>query len=134
MNAHAVYGDLVAEVLAELAAGLELALAAGIAAEKIALDPGLGFAKIGAQNIALLRATARFAGLGRPLVIGASRKRFIGAATGQSDAAKRGPASLAAGLYALGQGASILRVHDVAETVQALRLWHRLMAGDDGTA
>ena len=134
MNAHAVYGDLVAEVLAELAAGLELALAAGIAAEKIALDPGLGFAKIGAQNIALLRATAKFASLGRPLVIGASRKRFIGAATGQSDAAKRGPASLAAGLYALGQGASILRVHDVAETVQALRLWHRLMAGDNGTA
>jgi dihydropteroate synthase len=134
MNAHAVYSDVVAEVLAELAAGLDLAGAAGIAAGKIALDPGLGFAKIGAQNIALLRATARFAGLGRPLVIGASRKRFIGAATGQDDATRRGPASLAAGLYALGQGASILRVHDVAETVQALRLWHRLITGDDGTA
>ena len=134
MNAHAVYTDVVAEVLAELAASRDLALEAGIAADKIALDPGLGFAKIGAQNIALLRGTARFAGLGHPLVIGASRKRFIGAATGESVAARRGAASLAAGLYALSQGASILRVHDVAETAQALRLWHRLMAGDDARA
>ncbi len=134
MNEHAVYRDVVAEVLAELAVIRDAALAAGIAGTRIALDPGLGFAKIGAQNIALLRATGRFARLGYPLVIGASRKGFIGAATGEAVPGKRGPGSLAAGLYALGQGASILRVHDVAETAQALRLWRKLIAGDDGTA
>ena len=134
MNDRAQYENVVDEVLAELAATRDAARAAGIAADKIALDPGLGFAKIGAQNLALLRATARFAGLGHPLVIGASRKRFIGEATGEAEPGKRGPGSLAAGLYALSQGAAILRVHEVAETAQALRLWRRLMAGDDGAA
>ncbi len=132
MNAHAQYGDLVSEVLAELTARRGAALAAGIAAGRIALDPGLGFAKRGAQNLVLLRATRRFAALGHTLVVGASRKSFIGEAAGEAAPAQRGPGSLAAGLYAVGQGAHILRVHDVAETAQALRVWHRLMAGDDG--
>jgi dihydropteroate synthase len=132
MNAAAVYTDVVAGVLAELIASRNAAIAAGIALERIALDPGFGFAKIGAQNLELLRGTGRFAALGHPLLIGVSRKRFIGEFGGEPDPAKRLPASLAAGLYALAQGAHILRVHDVAETVQAVRLWERLIAGEHG--
>lgn len=132
MNDHATYQDVVAEVLAELTARRDAALAAGIAALNIALDPGFGFAKRGAQNIAILKATAHFAALGHPLVIGVSRKHFIGDIGGEPSAARRFPGSFAAGLYAIGKGASILRVHDVAETVQALRVWQILTAGDDG--
>jgi dihydropteroate synthase len=132
MNCQAQYTDVVQDVLAELTATRDAALAAGIAAENIALDPGLGFAKLGAQNLLLLRATARFAGLGHPVLIGLSRKKFIGEFGAEPDPAKRLPGSIAAGLYAVAQGAHILRVHDVPETVQALRIWQRLIAGDDG--
>jgi dihydropteroate synthase len=133
MNAQAQYENVVENVLAELTALREAAIAAGIAAENIALDPGFGFAKLGGQNLALLRATARFAALGHPLVIGVSRKRFIGEFSGEPDAKKRLPGSLAAGLYALGQGAAILRVHDVAATVQAVRIWRLLITSENGT-
>jgi dihydropteroate synthase len=132
MNEHAVYEDVVAEVLAELAAARGRALAAGIRAENIALDPGFGFAKLGAQNILLLRATGQFAALGRPLLIGLSRKRFLGEISGESDPARRDPESLAAALFAVGLGAHILRVHDVAGTVRALRVWQNLNARDNG--
>lgn len=132
MNDLARYEALVEDVLAELTATRDAALKAGIRTENIALDPGLGFAKIGAQNLDLLRATERFAGLGHALLIGLSRKKFIGEFGGEADPLKRLPGSLAAGLYALTQGAHILRVHDVAETVQALRVWQNLVAGDDG--
>jgi len=132
MNCQAHYADLVADVLAELAATRDAAVAAGIARDNIALDPGLGFAKLGAQNLALLRATARFAALGHPLLIGLSRKKFIGEFGREPDAQKRLPGSLAAGLYALAHGAHILRVHDVAASVQALRVWHSLIAGEHG--
>jgi dihydropteroate synthase len=131
MNCQAHYANLVEDVLAELTAARDAAVAAGIAPEAIALDPGFGFAKLGAQNIALLRATARFAALGHTLLIGLSRKKFIGEFGGEQDAKKRLPGSIAAGLYALAQGAHILRVHDVPETVQAVRVWQRLIAGDD---
>ena len=132
MNIQAGYTDVVEDVLKELTATRDAALAAGIHPKNIALDPGLGFAKLGAQNIALLRATARFAALGHPLLIGLSRKKFIGEAVAEPNPEKRGPGSIAAGLYAIAQGAHILRVHDVPETVQALRIWQRLIAGDDG--
>jgi dihydropteroate synthase len=131
MSCQAHYADLVAEVLAELTETRDAALAAGIAPGAIALDPGLGFAKLGAQNLTLLRATAQFASLGHPLLIGLSRKKFIGEFGGEPVAQKRLPGSIAAGLYALSQGAHILRVHDVPETVQALRVWQSLIAGDD---
>jgi len=131
MNCQAHYANLVEDVLAELTAARDAAVAAGIAPEAIALDPGFGFAKLGAQNIALLRATARFAALGHTLLVGLSRKKFIGEFGGEQDAKKRLPGSIAAGLYALAQGAHILRVHDVPETVQAVRVWQRLIAGDD---
>jgi dihydropteroate synthase len=126
MDAQARYDDIAEEVLAELLHRRDAALAAGVAPRDIALDPGFGFAKLGAQNLALLRATKRFASLGHPLLIGVSRKRFIGEFSGQPEAKKRFPGSIAAGLYALTQGAAILRVHDVAETVQAIKIWREL--------
>ncbi|HTJ90670.1 MAG TPA: dihydropteroate synthase [Acidocella sp.] len=131
MDTHTHYENLLEDVLAELTATRDAALKAGIRAEHIALDPGFGFAKTGAQNLRLLRATRRFAALGHPVLIGLSRKRFIGEAGQEPEAAKRFPGSLAAGLYAISQGAHLLRVHDVAETVQALRVWERLVAIDD---
>jgi dihydropteroate synthase len=132
MNEEAQYADVVAEVLAELSQVRDQAVAAGIRHEHIALDPGFGFAKLGRQNIVLLRATSRFAGLGHALLVGVSRKRFIGEAGGEVAPRKRGPGSLAAGLFAVARGAHILRVHDVPETVQGLKVWMRLVAGDDG--
>ncbi len=126
------YADPIADILSELTECRDAALAAGIAAHNIALDPGYGFAKTAAQNLALLRATARFAALGHPLVIGVSRKSFLGTYTNEPDPARRVPASLAAGLFALTQGAHILRVHDVPETVQAVRLWQHLITEGDG--
>ncbi len=132
MNDCAIYHDVAAEVEGELTAARNAALAAGVKPENICLDPGLGFAKRGAQNIVLLHATARLAALGHPLLIGLSRKRFLGEISGEADAAKRDPESLAAGLYAAAQGAHILRVHDVAGTVGALRVWQRLTERDDG--
>jgi dihydropteroate synthase len=134
MNCHAHYANLVEDVLAELTAVRDAAVAAGIRAAAIALDPGLGFAKTGAQNLVLLRATGRFAALGHPLLIGLSRKKFIGEFSGEADPAKRLPGSLAAGLYALSRGADILRVHDVAATVQGAKIWRELTAPDSGSA
>ena len=131
MNRLAVYDDVVSTVEAELLAARDAALAAGIAPAQICLDPGLGFAKIGAQNIALLKATARLAALDHPLLIALSRKRFLGEISGETEAAKRDPESLAAAAYAVSQGAHILRVHDVAGTVKALRVW-RSLERDDG--
>ncbi len=128
MNAQAVYADLLADVVAELAATRDAALEAGIAPAAIALDPGFGFAKQGAQNVALLRALPAFRALGHPVLAGVSRKRFIGELAGEPDPARRDPGSIAAALFAAGQGAAILRVHDVPGTVQALRVWQALAA------
>jgi dihydropteroate synthase len=134
MNCQAHYAHLVPEVLAELTAIRDAAVKAGVRPQNIALDPGLGFAKLGAQNLELLRATAQFAALGHPLVIGGSRKRFVGEFGGQAEPARRLPGSLAVGLYALGQGANILRVHDAEETLQAVRLWRELTKQAAGSA
>lgn len=120
------YGDVVAEVLAALAARRDAALAAGIAADRIVLDPGIGFGKTVAHNLALMRALGRFRDLGHPVLLGASRKRFIGAITGVERPADRLAGSLAAALFGAQQGVHILRVHDVPETRQALALWQAL--------
>jgi dihydropteroate synthase len=120
------YGDVVAEVAAELSARIEAALAAGVKRDRIWIDPGIGFAKTAVQNLLLLRHLDAFAAFGLPLLVGVSRKSFIGHIAGEPDPARRGPGSLAAALFAASQGAAILRVHDVAETRQALRLWHAL--------
>lgn len=128
MNARAVYRDVVQEVKAEIAARLDAAIRAGIALDRIVLDPGIGFAKLAEQSVALLRGLPQLVTLGCPLLVGVSRKSFIGRLSGESDARQRLGGSLAAGLFALAQGASILRAHDVRETSQAIRVWHSLSA------
>ncbi|MBU6448859.1 MAG: dihydropteroate synthase [Rhodospirillales bacterium] len=132
MNTLATYENVAQEVAAELTALRDAALAAGVRPENICLDPGIGFAKRGAQNVALLHATARLAALGHPLLIALSRKRFLGEISGETSALHRDPESLAGAIYACTQGAHILRVHDVAGTVKALRVWQRLTERDDG--
>jgi dihydropteroate synthase len=122
------YGDIGPEVAAELSAQVEAAMAAGIARTAIAIDPGIGFAKVGAQNVALLRDLGPLRRLGFPLLVGVSRKGFIGTLSGEPVAARRLGGSVAGALFALSQGAQILRVHDVAETVQAVRVWQALAA------
>ena len=129
MMDHASYGDVAAEVARELAARIAGAEAAGIARASIAVDPGIGFAKHHAQNVDLLDRLAVLHNLGCHILAGLSRKRFIGALAGEAVADRRGPGSLAASLAALDRGASILRVHDVAATVQAVRVWRGLREG-----
>ena len=126
----AEYGDVVAEVAAKLAECVSRAEAAGIQRSSIALDPGIGFAKSVEGNIALLQGLSALQALGRPILVGVSRKQFVGTLSGVSEASDRVAGSIAAGLYALSQGASILRVHDVAATVQAVRLWRALTGWD----
>lgn len=119
MAERSVYADLHGEVLAELSEALHRAAEGGIAPAQIALDPGLGFAKTGPQNLLLLRRLRELAQLGHPLVVGASRKSFIGEATGKP-APDRLHGSVAAAVAAALQGAAIVRVHDVAATREAL--------------
>lgn len=128
MNTHAIYADVAGEVIEELAARVAAAERAGIAREAIAIDPGIGFAKLAPQSLELLRRLPELAVLGRPILVGVSRKSFIGRIGGESDPQKRMPGSLAAALFAVSQGVAILRVHDVAATVQALRVWQTLKA------
>jgi len=123
------YDDVVAEVstfLLQRASQLE---AAGVARERIAIDPGLGFGKTTEHNLELLRRLPEIVALGYPVVVGASRKRFIGELTGVAEPRERLAGSLAAALMAVAGGAAVVRVHDVAETVQALRV-ARAIAGN----
>ncbi|MFL5832470.1 MAG: dihydropteroate synthase [Solirubrobacterales bacterium] len=113
------YGDVVAEVRAFLAERLAAAVAAGIAEERVWLDPGIGFGKTAAHNMELLRRLGELRGLGRPLVIGTSRKSFIGKLDG-SAAGERLGGTIASSVLAAAEGAEVLRVHDVAEMRQAL--------------
>jgi dihydropteroate synthase len=122
----AQYGDAVGEICDELCQRVDAARAAGIAPSMIALDPGIGFAKEAKHNQAVLQGLDRFAALGYPLVIGVSRKRFIGIIVNEPVPHRRDAGSLAAGLFSIMRGASILRVHDVGETFQAIRVWHAL--------
>ncbi|MGN6663261.1 MAG: dihydropteroate synthase [Solirubrobacterales bacterium] len=115
------YDDVVAEVKAFLAARLEAAMAAGIAEERVWLDPGIGFGKTVAHNAELLRRLGELRELGRPLVVGASRKSFIGRIDG-SPAGERLGGTIASSLLAAAGGAEVLRVHDVAEMRQALTM------------
>lgn len=114
------YEDVVEEVYAYLARRIEAAAAAGVAQEKVIVDPGIGFGKTLEHNLALLAGLGRFTGLGAPVLLGASRKRFIAALDRQAPVSERVAGSLAAALEGWRRGASILRVHDVAATRQAL--------------
>ena len=113
------YEDVVDEVKAFLAERLEAAVAAGIAEDDIWLDPGIGFGKTAAHNMELLRRLGELRDLGRPLVIGTSRKSFIGKLDG-SAAGERLGGTIASSVLAAAEGAAVLRVHDVAEARQAL--------------
>jgi dihydropteroate synthase len=115
------YDDVVAEVREFLAERLAFATGAGIEAERIWLDPGIGFGKTAEHNFELLRALPELATLGRPLVVGTSRKSFIGRTDG-SDTDERLGGTIATSVLAAASGAAILRVHDVAEMSQALRM------------
>ena len=119
MQANPVYDDVVAEVRDFLAARLQAAVAAGIAEERVWLDPGIGFGKTTAHNLELLRRFGELRELGRPLVIGTSRKGFIGRVDG-SAAGDRLGGTIATSVWAAAEGAEVLRVHDVAEVRQAI--------------
>lgn len=127
------YEDVVAEVSDHLAERMEAAVAAGVRRDDIVLDPGLGFAKRVEHNLALLAATGRLAGLGRPVLVGASRKSMFKLMLGRP-VEERLPASLAAGLAAVARGAAVLRVHDVRETADALAVWRAVEAAGAGGA
>jgi dihydropteroate synthase len=126
MNDAARYADVAAEVVAELSVRIDAAGRAGIARRNIAVDPGIGFAKLAPHSVEILRHLPALAALGCPILVGVSRKSFLGRIADEVDPRRRLPASLAAGLFAVARGAHILRVHDVAETVQALRVWQAL--------
>jgi dihydropteroate synthase len=113
--------DIVADIVAFFARSLEIAARAGIARDKIVLDPGIGFGKTPEQSIACIARLGEFKRFGLPLLVGASRKRFINAVT-PAPPDERVGGSISAHLAAVENGAAIVRVHDVAETVQALRV------------
>ncbi len=120
------YGDVLVEVYHWLEERIAAAEDAGIARANILVDPGIGFGKSVAHNLALLNGLALFHGLGCGIVLGASRKRMIGALAGEAAVDQRLPGSLALALKGVEQGVQIVRVHDVVETVQALKLWRGL--------
>lgn len=120
------YEDVLVEVYLWLDEKIRGAEEAGIARERILIDPGFGFGKTVAHNLELMNGLALFHSLGVPLVVGASRKRTIGALSSEAPADKRLGGSIAFAMKAAEQGAQILRVHDVFETVQALRVWRGL--------
>ena len=117
------YGNIVTDTLDWLEQRIADVVAAGFEREKIIIDPGLGFGKSLADNLALMNNIAMFHALGQPLLIGASRKRMIGALSKEAPVDKRLGGSIAFAHHAIQQGAQIVRVHDVPETVQALQVW-----------
>ncbi len=123
------YGDVVDEVLAFLVSRMDAAVRAGVPEDVIVLDPGIGFGKTAGHNRALLAGLPAIAALGRPVLVGVSRKGVIGALTGR-EVGDRLAGSIGAGLAAVGRGASVLRVHDVAETVDALRAFTAAGGGE----
>jgi len=126
LHADGKYADVVLDVFDWLRERRDACLAAGIARERIVLDPGIGFGKSLAENLALLNALPLFHALGQPLMVGASRKRMIGALSNEAPAHQRLGGSLALSVKAMDAGVQLLRVHDVAETVQAARVWRGL--------
>ncbi len=132
MQDNARYADVLTEVYDHLATRIDTAAAAGIAVDKMIVDPGIGFGKTLEHNVELLQKLSAFHGLGAPILLGASRKRFIGTLAGIAQAGNRMAGSVAVALHAAAQGAHILRVHDTSETRQALSLWLALAHCDKG--
>jgi dihydropteroate synthase len=129
MQERPVYADVVAEVEEFFADRLARLAAAGVSADQVVLDPGIGFGKTLEHNLALLARLRSFTRFKRPLLLGVSRKSFIGKLLG-ADVSDRLPASLACACRAVESGAGLIRTHDVAATVQALRMTEALLARD----
>jgi dihydropteroate synthase len=132
MQVEPVYDDVVAEVREFLRGRLQAAREEGIADGRIVLDPGIGFGKTAAHNLSLLRRQVELTALGRPLLVGWSRKSTLGLLTGKP-AHQRVAASVAAALLAVQAGARIVRVHDVGPTVDALKVWQATRDDEEET-
>jgi dihydropteroate synthase len=128
MQSRTDYDDVMGEVARHLDERLEAAVRAGIPERNVLLDPGIGFAKTAEQSLELLRRLPELAALGRPVVVGASRKSFLSRYSGGTPA-ERLPGTLAAGVLAVQRGARVLRVHDVDEHARALRTAEALLGG-----
>jgi dihydropteroate synthase len=131
MQADPRYDDVLLDVYDFLAEKVAEAEAAGIPRARIMVDPGIGFGKTLDHNLTLIRGLSLFHGLGCPILLGVSRKKFIGTIGSEADAARRVPGSVAVALAGVAQGAQVLRVHDVWETRQALALWRSVTTGDE---
>jgi dihydropteroate synthase len=129
MQSRTDYDDVIAEVFESLADGLQRCAAAGIESQRVAVDPGIGFAKTPRQNVALLGQLRSLRSLVHPVVVGASRKSFIGELLGDDDPASRLEGSLACAVHAAQAGSSVVRAHDVAATVRALTVAGALAGG-----
>lgn len=116
------YDDVIADISGFFLERIDFAVSRGINRDNIILDPGIGFGKTLAHNLEILRRLDEFSALGLPLIIGVSRKRFIGMIMGDDGTVARLPGTIAANLLAFGRGARIFRVHDVAENYQALKV------------
>jgi dihydropteroate synthase len=127
MQVKPVYADVVSEVGVFFSSRLERLNDCGVSREQIILDPGIGFGKTLAHNLQLLGAARDFSNLGRPLLVGVSRKSFIGKLLG-AELSARLPAALACACMAVAAGVQIIRAHDVAETVQAIRMTEAILA------
>ncbi|MDQ8943101.1 dihydropteroate synthase [Acinetobacter soli] len=128
MNQLDQYDNVIEDVIDELQQRVQAALSAGIRQEHIIVDPGFGFAKNAQQNLTLLNALWRFTDLGYPVLSGLSRKRFVGEVLQGASADQRMVGSVTGHLLSLQQGASIVRVHDVKATVDAVRMWQAMLA------
>lgn len=121
------YENVLLDVYDALAESIDSAIAAGISRDQIMIDPGIGFGKTQTHNLDLIRGLSLFHGLGCPILLGVSRKRFIGTIGEAPTAQTRAPGSIAVALEGIRQGVQMVRVHDTAETKQALRLWQALL-------
>ncbi len=130
MQKQPVYEDVVAEIIAFFEARIESAVKAGIRRERIAIDPGIGFGKSLEHNLTILRNLPKLAKLGCVVLIGTSRKRMIGEITGRP-VIERMAGSVASALHAAAHGAEVVRVHDVAATIDAIRVWSVLETKSD---
>ncbi|WP_278876842.1 dihydropteroate synthase [Paracoccus yeei] len=131
MQDNPTYGDVLLDVYDALAERIARAEAAGIPRDRIVIDPGIGFGKTQAHNLAILRRISVYHGLGCAVLLGVSRKGFIGAIGGAARAADRAAGTLAVTLAGVAQGIQIHRVHDVEETRQGLALWRAVTGGDE---
>ncbi len=129
MQQNPAYENVVLDVFDYLQSRIDAAVEQGVSRERIIVDPGIGFGKTLVHNLALLNSLTLFHGLGCPLLLGVSRKRFIGTLSGVELARERVAGSIAAGLAGLDQGVQILRVHDVKETAEAINVWQAIRGG-----